>query len=187
MADPSTLDPLGAALLTLARGAIAGHFGAADPAVEALPELAQPGACFVTLTQDGALRGCIGSLEARRPLCDDVCENALAAAFHDPRFPPLGRDELARTRVEVSLLTPPQPFPVADEAEARARLKPGEDGLIFQVGRRRATFLPQVWESLPTPAEFLARLREKAGLRADFWSPEVRLFRYQVRKWREAI
>ena len=112
----------------------------------------------VTLTQAGSLRGCIGSLEAHRPLGEDVAGNALSAAFRDPRFQPLSVDELTRTRIEVSLLEAAQPFAFSDEADALARLRPGVDGLILHYGQRRATFLPQVWESLPKPRQFLQQL-----------------------------
>jgi len=178
---------LGTCLLQLARRAIAARLGLAAPtaAVDA-PELAKMGATFVTLTQHGDLRGCIGSLEAWRPLLEDVQENAVAAAFHDPRFPPLSAEEWPITRVEVSLLTPSEPIQFVDEADALAQLRPGIDGVIFNVGRRRATFLPQVWEQLPEPAEFMARLKQKAGLSADYWGPDVQLARYGVRKWKES-
>ena len=178
-------DALGKALLVSARNAIAAHFGLPPDPVTPPPELAEPGASFVTLTQNGRLRGCIGSLEAQRPLATDVAENAFAAAFHDPRFAPLSQEELARTRVEVSLLTPAKPFPVSGEEDALARLQPGIDGLILSFGRRRATFLPQVWESLPDPRQFMRELKLKAGLSADFWDPAVTLARYGVRKWKE--
>ena len=178
-------DELGEALLASARNAIAARFGLEPKAVGALPQLAERGATFVTLTQNGRLRGCIGSLEAYRPLAIDVAENAIAAAFHDRRFAPLGRDELPRTRVEVSLLAPAEPFPVVSEADAIARLRPGIDGLVLGYGRRRATFLPQVWESLPDPREFLAQLKLKAGLSADFWHDELVLARYGAIKWQE--
>ena len=178
-------DTLGSALLSIARNAIAERFGLAAQPVDPLPELAEPAATFVTLTQDGQLRGCIGSLEAHRPLATDVAENAVAAAFRDTRFAPLSPAEFARTDVEVSLLTPPEPFAVADEADALARLRPGIDGLIVSYGRRRATFLPQVWESLPEPRQFLAQLKLKAGLPADFWHEQLILARYGVRKWKE--
>lgn len=177
---------LGTTLLKLARNAIAARFGETGVATDDLPELHQPGATFVTLTQDGNLRGCIGSLEAYRPLIDDVQDNACNAAFRDPRFSPLRARELSVTRVEVSLLTAPQAFPVQDEADALARLRPDVDGVIFSARGRRSTFLPQVWEQLPNPAEFLAHLRMKAGLPADYWGPDVRLETYQVRKWKEA-
>jgi len=178
-------DALGQALLLTARNAIGKRFGCTASPVGTLAELAEPGATFVTLTQRGQLRGCIGSLEAQRPLAIDVAENAIAAAFRDPRFPPLEKDELPRTRVEVSLLTPAEPFPVASEADALSRLRPGIDGLILSYGRRRATFLPQVWESLPEPRQFVAQLKLKAGLPADFWHEQIALARYGARKWQE--
>lgn len=178
-------DAFGNSLLHIARNAIGERFAFPAQAVEQFPELAEAAATFVTLTQRGQLRGCIGSLEAHRPLARDVAENAVAAAFRDPRFRPLGQDEFLRTRVEVSLLTPAEPFPVRDEADALARLRPQVDGLILSYGRRRATFLPQVWESLPEPRDFLAQLKLKAGLAADFWHADVVLARYAVRKWKE--
>ncbi len=179
-------EALGNTLLRIARNAIGERFAFPAQAVAEFPELAEAAATFVTLTRQGRLRGCIGSLEAHRPLARDVAENAVAAAFHDPRFRPLGEDEFSHTRVEVSLLTPAEPFPVRDEADALARLRPHVDGLILSYGRRRATFLPQVWESLRTPHDFLAQLKMKAGLAADFWHPDVVLARYAVRKWQEA-
>ncbi|NJD24333.1 MAG: AmmeMemoRadiSam system protein A [Betaproteobacteria bacterium] len=176
---------LGNTLLILARAAIAREFGQAAPAAVDLPELQESGATFVTLTQDGALRGCIGSLQAWRPLRADVEDNARNAAFRDPRFPRLAADELPATRVEVSLLTPAQPMTFTGEADALAQLRPGIDGVIFSAGGRRATFLPQVWEQLPDPAVFMAHLKQKAGLPPGYWGPDVRLERYQVRKWKE--
>lgn len=179
-------DRLGDALLVRARNAIAAEFG--DPP---LPEpnheaLAQPGATFVTLTQQGQLRGCIGSLEAWRPLDADIRANAKAAAFRDPRFNPLSHAELPHTRVEVSLLTPASLLPVADEADALRKMRPGIDGMIFECHGRRGTFLPQVWESLPEPRQFFAHLKQKAGFAPDFWSPDIKLYRYEVQKWKEA-
>lgn len=178
-------ESLGTALLILARNAIAGEFGIAPRPEPDHPALHAPGATFVTLTQHGQLRGCIGSLEARRPLADDVRANARFAAFHDPRFPPLTEDELARTRVEVSLLTPPVQIFFSDEADAIRQMHPGLDGMIFECYGQRGTFLPQVWESLPEPREFFAHLKQKAGFSADFWSPDVKLYRYEVKKWKE--
>ncbi|MDE2440186.1 MAG: AmmeMemoRadiSam system protein A, partial [Betaproteobacteria bacterium] len=154
---------LGRCLLILARNAIASHFGLPASPVGDCPELHEQGATFVTLTQNDQLRGCIGSLEAWRPLAQDVRENALAAAFSDPRFSPLNVDELPITRIEVSLLTPAVPISFMDEADALAQLRPGTDGVIFSVGGRRSTFLPQVWEQLTTPAQFMAHLKQKAG------------------------
>jgi len=179
------MDELGNALLRHARAAIAEALGEPAPTAPDLAGLHAPGATFVTLTQGGELRGCIGSLEAHRPLLDDVQANARAAALRDPRFPPLVASELARTRVEVSLLTPAEPLPVSSEADACRQLRPGVDGVILTAGGRRATFLPQVWEQLPEPADFLARLRQKAGQPASYWGPDVRLWRYAVRKWKE--
>jgi len=175
----------GTVLLKIARDAIAQSFGM--PPSETLHNdwLDAPGATFVTLTQDGDLRGCIGSLEAYRPLGTDVQQNALAAAFRDPRFPPLRKDEFAETRVEVSLLSPQQPITFTDEADALAQLRPNVDGVVFEYELHRSTFLPQVWEQLTQPRQFMAHLKRKAGLPEDFWSPQVRLFRYTVEKWKE--
>lgn len=149
-----------------------------------------PGASFVTLTSGrapgGALRGCIGSLGARRPLREDVEANAVAAALHDPRFAPLTARELDETVVEVSVLSAPAALPAADEAELLARLRPGVDGVVLSACGRRATFLPQVWEQLPDPADFLARLRRKAGLPADYWGRDVVVETYTVTAWQEA-
>ncbi len=175
----------GRLLIALARNAIASEFE--QPGAE-LPHpdwLNEPGAAFVTLTQQGELRGCIGSLEALRALADDVQSNARAAAFKDPRFPPLSRDELAGTRVEVSILSPAEPMRFGSEADALAQLRPGIDGVIFEHGWHRATFLPQVWEQLPDARQFMANLKRKAGLAADFWADNVRLSRYQVEKFKE--
>ena len=179
-------DPLGQALLTIARNAINQRFAIGAASFTPQTELAQPGASFVTLTQNGQLRGCIGSLEPYRALSLDVAENALAAAFRDPRFAPLERDELARTRIEVSLLAAAQAIDFVDEDDAIAQLRPGIDGLILSYGSRRATFLPQVWETLPEAHRFVAQLKLKAGLPADFWSPGISLARYEVKKWKEA-
>lgn len=178
-------DALGSALLIRARNAIAGEFGVAPRPEPNHPALHEPGATFVTLTQQGQLRGCIGSLEAHRPLAEDVKANARFAAFHDPRFAPLTASELERTRIEVSLLTPPEPMIFADEADAIRQMQPGIDGMILECYGRRGTFLPQVWESLPEPREFFRHLKQKAGFSPDFWSPDVKLFRYEVQKWKE--
>jgi len=178
---------LGPTLLTLARNAIAGRFGLSGQGVDAnLPALHEAGATFVTLTQQGDLRGCIGSLEAWRPLLKDVQENAIAAAFRDPRFAPLSQEELAITRVEVSLLTAPEAMSFTSETDALTQLRPNIDGLIFSAGARRSTFLPQVWEQLAEPRDFLAHLKQKAGLSANYWGSDVRLERYTVEKWKEA-
>lgn len=184
---PTELHPeAGATLLPLARATIARELGRPQNADESAPWLQAPGACFVTLTQQGELRGCIGSLEAHRALLVDVKANALAAAFRDPRFAPLAAHELERTEVEISLLSPMQALSFGSEAEALAQLRPGIDGLVFEFGARRSTFLPQVWEQLPEVRDFMAQLKRKAGLPASFWHGEVRLQRYTVAKWKES-
>jgi AmmeMemoRadiSam system protein A len=176
---------LGDALLVRARNAIAAEFGLQPQDAPEHPALREPGATFVTLTQSGRLRGCIGSLDAWRPLDEDIRANAQSAAFRDPRFPPLMHAELERTRVEVSLLTPAEPMPVADEADAIRQMRPGIDGMIFECHGQRGTFLPQVWESLPEPRDFFTHLKQKAGFSPGFWSPDVKLYRYEVQKWKE--
>ena len=175
----------GKVLLPIARAAIACALNVPQTADESAPWLAEHGACFVTLTQHGELRGCIGSLQAYRPLLDDVKSNAVSAALRDPRFMPLNADELGITRVEISLLTPPQAMSFCCEADALAQLRPNEDGIILECLHCRSTFLPQVWEQLPDAHEFMAHLKRKAGLPAAFWSPEVKLSRYSVEKWKE--
>lgn len=179
----------GPLLTALARAAIAtelaAEFGQPLPALPHPAWLDAPGACFVTLTEDGQLRGCIGSLQAHRSLYDDVIHNARAAAFADPRFPPLKARELPKVRIEVSLLGTPQELHFSNEADALRQLRPGIDGVIFDYGGHRATFLPQVWEQLPDPRQFLAQLKRKAGFPADFWAQDVRLFTYPVEKFHE--
>jgi len=176
----------GRVLLRIARESLTEALGLGVAADYRETWLQEPGACFVTLTRWGELRGCVGSVRAYRPLFDDVWLNARAAAFHDTRFPPVERDELAALAVEVSLLSAPEPLPsFAREEEALAALRPGVDGLILEAGSHRSTFLPQVWEQLPDPKDFLAHLKHKAGLLTDFWSPDVQLHRYTVRKWVE--
>ena len=181
------MQDLGPLLLQLARTGILQALGNTSVNVPAAahPQLGQPGATFVTLTQGGELRGCIGSLEAWRPLQEDVIANAIAAALRDPRFAPLTVSELEHTRVEVSLLSAPEPLDFADEAGALASLRPGIDGLILEEHGRRATFLPQVWEQLPQAEVFIAHLKRKAGLPAGYWSESISLSRYTVRKWQE--
>jgi len=176
---------LGPTLLTVAHNAIAARLGQPIKAAVDRPEFHEKGATFVTLIQHGELRGCIGSLEAWRPLLKDVQENALAAAFRDPRFKPLSVEELAITQVEVSLLTPAEAMSFASEADALAQLRPAIDGVILSAGNRRSTFLPQVWEQLPEPASFMSHLKQKAGLSTSYWGPDIRLERYQVQKWKE--
>lgn len=175
----------GATLLPIARASIALALGRSLVAAEDALWLQEPGACFVTLTQWGQLRGCIGTLEARRPLLADVKANAVAAALRDPRFAPLAVTELEHTEIEVSLLSPMQAMHFDNEADALAQLRPGIDGVVLEFERYRSTFLPQVWEQLPAASDFLAQLKHKAGLPPGFWAKGLRLHRYSVRKWKE--
>lgn len=180
---PDEEDARGRTLVRLARAAIARQLGLDQPVSVDAPWLREPGAVFVTLHRNGALRGCIGSLEARRPLREDVEKNARSAAFLDPRFPPLSLREFPDVEVEVSLLSPAEPLRFSGEADLLRQLRPGVDGLILEHGAHRGTFLPQVWEQLPAPADFLAHLKRKAGLAEDFWSADLRVLRYTVRQW----
>lgn len=175
----------GAILLPIARAAISNALQLPMTADENAPWLAEQAACFVTLSQRGQLRGCIGSLEAHRSLLADVKSNAVSAALHDPRFMPLSADELGRTDIAISLLTPPQTMQFRDEADALSQMRPGVDGIVFEYGHHRSTFLPQVWEQLPDPHQFMAHLKRKAGLPADFWDAGVKLSRYSVSKYEE--
>ncbi len=177
----------GQVLLPLARSAIESRLGLTPTAtVHDAPLLREWGACFVTLTQHGDLRGCIGTLQAHRPLLADVQANAVTAALHDPRFAPLTSEELSCTDIEVSLLSPTQLLAFASEADALAQLRPGVDGVVLEYGHHRSTFLPQVWEQLPDVDRFMAQLKRKAGLPVDFWGEGLRLQRYTVSKFKEA-
>jgi len=184
---PTLNSEQGARLIQLARDAIAAGLGlpgrSAPLDADAEQWLAEPGATFVTLHRGGELHGCIGSIEPRRRLFDDVRQNAAAAAFVDPRATPLEPADLDELEVEVSLLGPLEPLSFVDEADALAQLRPGVDGVVFAYGARRATFLPQVWESLPEPREFLAHLKVKAGFTPGFWAEGVKLYRYGLQKW----
>jgi uncharacterized protein len=153
-----------------------------DALLEQYPALEQPVATFVTLTIGGELRGCIGSLTAHRPLIDDIIHNAKAAAFQDPRFSPLTTSEYLRTTVEVSLLTPPEAVEYADAAALRQKIRPGIDGVILSLEGQQATFLPQVWEQLPTFDDFFAHLGAKAGIGTDALRRHPDIFTYQVEK-----
>jgi AmmeMemoRadiSam system protein B/AmmeMemoRadiSam system protein A len=174
----------GDTLLALARGAIAHALGDEAPRVPDDVWLREPGATFVTLRQGDDLRGCIGSLEPRRPLAEDVMDNAVASAFRDPRFPPLRANELPALTVEVSWLAAAERLAFLDRADLVAKLQPYEDGVILECGTRRATFLPQVWESLPDADAFLDALQRKAGLPAGALDGCI-VSRYRVRKWSE--
>jgi AmmeMemoRadiSam system protein B/AmmeMemoRadiSam system protein A len=180
-----SLDAAGATLLSIARASIEANLSGDDRQAATAPWLAQAGATFVTLTKDGGLRGCIGSLEAARPLGEDVARNALGAAFRDPRFPALSAAEWPQCRVEVSLLSAPKPLRFADEADLLSQIRAGEDGLILECDGKRGTFLPQVWEDVQDKRRFLAHLLHKAGLPADTRLTRCKVSRYRVCKWKE--
>lgn len=152
------------------------------------PRLREHGASFVTLTLlDGELRGCIGALEARQPLALDVCEHASAAAMEDYRFSPIRPRELADLCIEISVLTPPQALEYENPADLPGLLRPGVDGVILRDGFRRATYLPQVWEKLPDPRDFLSSLCHKMGGPADLWERKPLVVQtYQVIEFEEA-
>lgn len=176
----------GAILTGRARAAIREALGAPKiRAAEVPPELLRDGATFVTLYREGILHGCIGSLEAHAPLAEDVAHNAVAAALRDPRATPLDLSAVDRLGVEVSVLSPLERIAVTDEASAIAALRPNVDGVLIRYGRHQGTFLPQVWASLPDPVDFLAELRRKARLPADFWHPDLEVYRYHVQKFVE--
>jgi len=178
-------DAHGRTLLRLARGAIREALGAGTRPQACDAWLADHRATFVTLRQNGELRGCIGSLAPRRPLATDVAENARAAALSDPRFAPLAVHELEVTEIEVSLLSVPERVAFDDRDDLFARITPGVDGIVLSAAGRRATFLPQVWEDLPSHETFFAHLMHKAGLPHDYPLDRCEIERYTVRKWTE--
>ena len=150
------------------------------------PHLREPGSSFITLTVRGQLRGCIGGLEARQPLAEDVREHAVAAALDDPRFPAVTEGELNGIEIEVSRLTRPLPLEYKDAQDLLSKLRPHVDGVVLQDGYRRATFLPQVWEKISDPAEFLNNLCYKMGVNASLWrSKHLEVLTYQVEEFRE--
>jgi hypothetical protein len=174
----------GRTLVSIAADSVASDLGfGAAPRLDRAPWLEQAGASFVTLLRSGQLRGCIGSLEATRPLGVDVADNARGAAFRDPRFPPLARDEWALCSVEVSVLSTPLPIQFTDEDHLLSLLRAGEDGVILEADGRRATFLPQVWEGVADKRQFLKELVKKAGLPSDTRLARCKLSRYRVAKF----
>lgn len=142
-------------------------------------------ATFVTLQIQEQLRGCIGALIATQPLVIDVAEHAFSAAFRDPRFPALTKNEYPQLSVHISVLSEPQPIHFQSEADLIQQLQPGIDGLILEEGRHRGTFLPSVWKSLPEPETFLRHLKTKAGLPPDYWSNQLRISRYSTESFKE--
>jgi AmmeMemoRadiSam system protein A len=174
----------GEELLKLARASIASGFGAQSPDQPAGDWLARPGATFVSLHQQGDLRGCVGNIRPLPSLFESVVRNARAAAFDDSRFSPLGEDELARTRLEVTVLSPLERLPATTEQEAIAQLRPGIDGVVLNYHGRTSVFIPQMWEQLPDPREFLFHLRRKARFPVD-WQPGMSIDRFTAEHWEE--
>ncbi|MGB8213873.1 MAG: AmmeMemoRadiSam system protein A [Anaerolineales bacterium] len=177
-------------LLKLARQSLeAGVRGVALPSLEPdalTPTLRAAGASFVTLTEQGELRGCIGALQPYQSLAEDVREHAVAAALEDYRFPQVQESELAGIEIEVSRLTVPVPVNYTDAQDLLAKLRPGVDGVILRDGSRRATFLPQVWEKIPDTADFLANLCYKMGAAPDTWKRKhLEVLIYQVEEFHE--
>ena len=178
-----TIDPI---VLRIAKTAILSRFDdkiRIDKAslTEKHPFLAQKGASFVTLNKSSALRGCIGSIVAHQPLIDDLIANARSAAFSDPRFSPLSTQELRELELEVSLLSEPEPVAYSDFADLKSRVRPFQDGLILKAGAYQGTFLPQVWEQLPSAELFLEHLALKAGANPSIYEHHPDIYRYEVR------
>lgn len=178
------------ALLRIAREAIENAVrGKSMPLLEKetlTPTLRENGASFVTLTIHDDLRGCIGALEAYQPLAEDVREHAISAALEDPRFPPVGEKELNRIKIEVSFLTKPQELNYSTGDDLLTKLRPQVDGVILKHGFRRATFLPQVWEKIPEPEEFLSQLCYKMGAKPNLWrEAKLQVYVYQVEEFHE--
>jgi hypothetical protein len=171
-------------LLSVAHNAISHGLTKGVPAAVELGAYSKPlqgeAASFVTLKYAGSLRGCIGTLQAVRPLVADVNENAYSAAFRDPRFLPLSHGELSGLHISISILSSPEPIDFVSEQDLLGQLHAGIDGLILEEGYQRGTFLPAVWESLPDPRVFLRQLKIKAGLHPDYWSSTLRIHRYQT-------
>lgn len=157
-----------------------------EPETASSPKFQERRGTFVTLTLNGALRGCIGHILPQETLIEGVRINAINAAFRDPRFRPLGQNEFEKIKVEVSILTEPKPLPYTDANDLLAKLRPGTDGVIIRKGYHQATFLPQVWEQLPNKKDFLSHLCLKAGLDRDAWAREkMEVHAYQVQAFEE--
>lgn len=171
----------------IARNAIESELIRVPPVViSQLPEnFSQNGAVFVTIRskEDGALRGCIGSLIAYRPLFEDIVNNAKSSAFNDPRFPPMIKEELPFVKFELSLLSQPVQMIYSSIDEILQKLRAGIDGVIIKYKTAQATFLPSVWDEINTKEEFLSRLCEKARLPQNFWQTgELEIYLYQAQK-----
>ncbi|MEM7239772.1 MAG: AmmeMemoRadiSam system protein A, partial [Pseudomonadota bacterium] len=142
------------------------------------PPLDGHGACFVTIEKDGELRGCVGSLRAHRSLKGDIIVNSVKAGFEDPRFDPMTLGEVDAATLEIAVLSSPAPMTFGSERDLIDQLTPGRDGLILDASGQRGTFLPKVWKGLLTPEAFWTGLKRKAGLDDDFWSSDVRVWRF---------
>lgn len=177
----------GRILLLIARQSIARALGKSSPPATTVPApwLQSLAATFVTLRQGDRVRGRTGSLKPRRSLHDDVIENAIRAALHDPCFSPLKLAELDDTSIEVAVLSDFEAVAVEDERAALAQLRPGIDGAVFRYGYHHSNFLPEMWRQYPDPREFLAHLKYKAGVPPDFWDARVELQRYNISHWQE--
>lgn len=140
-------------------------------------------ATFVTLHKHHQLRGCIGSLEALRPLAEDVAYHAFAAAFSDHRFPPVTANEVDQLDIHISILATPEEITFISEDDLVSQLRPGIDGLIMREGHQRGTFLPSVWDSITDGHEFLNHLKQKSGLAEDYWSDTIKIQRYTVEEF----
>ena len=174
----------GRILLAHARRTIALRWGRTDQRAigEPPPAFQQRGATFVTLKKKGQLRGCIGNLEPVGAIWDGIRDNALNAAFHDYRFSPLKPEEFEEIHIDISLLSPPVSLDYIDGPDLLAKLRPGVDGVILRLGASRATFLPQVWQQLSRPEDFLGQLCRKAGLHETAWRdmhPEIEIYQVQ--------
>jgi uncharacterized protein len=154
--------------------------------VDYSPVLQSPGASFVTLTTGGVLRGCIGTLDAHYPLVQDVCEHAASAAMDDYRFKPVQPEEVAHLSIEISCLSPLVELIYENPCDLPKLLRPGVDGVVLINGSIRSTFLPQVWEKLPDPIEFLSHLAHKMGGPPDLWKhKKLKVFTYEVDEFHE--
>jgi len=178
------LDAHGSSLLKLGAATILNHLGGQQQMRLEMKDFPKPlhdnGACFVTLNKDGNLRGCIGSIQAHRPLITDAAENSGRAAFRDPRFKPLAATELRDHNItmHISVLSPQVPMIFSSEADLVSQLRAGRDGVVLQDQDKRGVFLPVVWEQLPEPQQFFIHLKRKAGLPDDHWSETVQAWRY---------
>lgn len=187
----SKLDPLQRQLLLkLARDSIRNGLEKGRPLKPELTEypieLRNDRATFVTLKKGADLRGCVGTLSAYQSLVKDVAAHAYDAAFKDSRFPPLEENELKKLTISISVLSQPEAIDFQDEADLMRQIQPGIDGLVMEFEELRGTFLPAVWESLPDKHSFLQQLKLKSGLPRDFWSPSLRISRYQSEAFSEA-